>query len=207
MGYFLVALYPISLVLNILGNADLVTANVERIEHALNQWWGYPLFMVLGFVVLLYAGYKQQSRQALHGVTRQPEIQTTTTTEHEKEVEQLRTKLHEVEKERDSLRSEVYELRQMSPEEFRARQDHRRARLENWRMEIRNFDFASDFTRTDTYADMAPRLSRHVQERLEYPSHPLNELLKFTTRQSWPSWTKRTLLQEVARIEKEWGVI
>jgi hypothetical protein len=107
VGYFLVALYPISLVLNFLSNADLVAANVERIEHILNQWWGYPLFMILGFAVLLYAGYKQQSRQTLQTVEhRQPETQPTTTTEHDEDVEQLRAKLRKVEHERDEFKAE-----------------------------------------------------------------------------------------------------
>jgi hypothetical protein len=100
VGYLLVALYPISLVLNVLSNVDLVAANVEWIEYVLRQWWGYPLFMIVGFAVLLYAGYKQQSRQTLHAAAHpQPETQPTTTTEHEKDVEQLKVELAETRKE------------------------------------------------------------------------------------------------------------
>jgi hypothetical protein len=110
LGYFLVALYPASLVLNVLSNTDLVAANVGRIEYVLRQWWGYPLFMILGFALLVYAGYKQQSRQALHRVAhRQPEIQPTTSTSQTdpEDVAQLTTKLADVEKRLESANAVI----------------------------------------------------------------------------------------------------
>lgn len=67
-GYVLFVLAPILTVIVLLGHADLIADNIDQIESVLRTWWVYPLLMVLGFFLLVYAGYRQQSgRQAQGG--------------------------------------------------------------------------------------------------------------------------------------------
>jgi len=100
LGYLLVALYPLSVVLSALGNADLIAKNINQVEYVLSKWWGYPLLMLLGFLLLLYAGYRQQARQSTQSVS---VVQQAGTSEAEKtrEVEQLQKRLRRTEQERD----------------------------------------------------------------------------------------------------------
>ena len=119
LGYVLFVLYPISLVLSALGNADLIAKNIGWIQYAFNQWWGYPLAMLVGFVLLLYAGYKQQSKQQP-----QVEVEAPDTPETEESsspatpptdtevVERLKRQLAEAVQKRDSLKTENEGLQQ-----------------------------------------------------------------------------------------------
>ena len=109
------------------------------------------------------------------------------------------------EQERDSLQSEVQQLRTMSPEEVRIRQDQRRKRIEDWRTAIRTFDFsANKFASTDTYSEMKPHLQPDVVRAFEFPF--VVEIEAFS-RIRGGSRPKYTLLDEVGRIEKEWGLV
>jgi hypothetical protein len=115
--------------------------------------------------------------------------------------------LQGAEQERHLLQSKVQELETMSPEEYRARQEQRRKRIEKWRAQILDFDFnESKFAYSDTYSDMRPHLQANVRAMLE---SQLGELHKFAVAVRTPSRAgdRRILLDEVARIEKEWGVI
>ena len=121
------------------------------------------------------------------------------------ESEQLRAKLREVEQGRNSLRSEVQQLRAMSPEEARIRRDQRRKRIEDWRAAVRGFysgDTYGYFAATDTYSEMRPHLRPEVIEMLETPrmSTVGNEARGDVAYRS-------ALLDEIARIEGEWGLI
>jgi hypothetical protein len=83
-------------------------------------------------------------------------------------------------------------------------EDHRRKRIEEWRQTIRRFDFREigSFGRTHTYAEMKPHLRPEVVEMFEAPRtvHISNPARGDTT-------YRYTLLDEVARLEKEWGLI
>lgn len=80
----------------------------------------------------------------------------------------------------------------------------RRKRIEHWRSVIRSFDFSyiGTFGHTETYAEMKPYLRPEVIQMLEEPR---------TTHVGNPARGqhahKYTLLDEVARIEREWDLI
>lgn len=95
----------------------------------------------------------------------------------------------------------------MSPEEYRIRQAKRRKRIQQWRAAIQNFDFsAHKFVYTDTYADIRPHLQPNVKGMFE---SKLGAIYKFHLLAERPSRAddRSILLDEVARIEKEWGLV
>jgi hypothetical protein len=128
---------------------------------------------------------------------------------HAAEIEDLKARLHGAERERNLLLSQVQELRTMSPEEYRTRQEQRRKRIERWRTTIRGFDFTSDFALTETYSEMTQYLRPDVRDRFESSFGVLQKMATtaFVPRERGPSGDRRTLLDEVARIEKEWGLV
>jgi hypothetical protein len=111
----------------------------------------------------------------------------------QEDVERLQEQLDNVAAERDELREEKH----------RDLQNQRRKRIEDWRLVIRTFDFSTGgFAGTDTYSQMKPYLQSDVVELLETPRtiHVGNEARGDLA-------YEYTLLDEVARIEKEWGLI
>jgi hypothetical protein len=103
VGYLLFVLAPVAGLLTFWGHMDLVTEKINWIEHALGQWWGYPVLWTLGLLLLLYAGYKQQSQQ-------QTSIETATAEDGDsrpaQEVEKLTAALKDSEQEREGLQKE-----------------------------------------------------------------------------------------------------
>ena len=82
-------------------------------------------------------------------------------------------------------------------------QEYRRRRIEEWRSVINGFDFETErFAGTDTYSQMREHLRPEVIEMFETPRtlHVGNEARGDTT-------YRYTLRDEVARIEKEWGLV
>jgi hypothetical protein len=126
-------------------------------------------------------------------------------------IDRLQGALSGVVWERDSLRRKVHELEMMSPEEYRSRQDERRKRIKRWRAEIETHVFTrlplggSLFAHTDTYSEMRPHLAPGVRQRYEARFHIGADL--FSPRKMGREGDRRVILEEVARIEKEWGVV
>jgi hypothetical protein len=125
------------------------------------------------------------------------------------ETGRLQAALHDLRQERESLRRKVRELEMMSPEEYRARQEERRMRIDKWRAEIRNSRSTMEFTLTDTYIEMKPFMQSNVQQTFQYPFGILMHSLNTMTmpRERGLAGIQRMLLDEVARIEKEWGLV
>lgn len=90
-----------------------------------------------------------------------------------------------------------------SPEEVRALQDQRRKRISEWRFAILdfNFDGSGGFSGTDTYAQMKPHLQSEVVETFE------KQRMFVVGNGARGDWYKYALLDEVARIEREWGLL
>lgn len=108
LGYLVVALAPVGWLLVLWGNADLIAANISRIEWVLNQWWGFPLLMASGFLLLLIAGYRQQHGRQAPATARTglpSEGTATPSTTAEKKIERLEKKLRAVEQENKRLRA------------------------------------------------------------------------------------------------------
>lgn len=122
---------------------------------------------------------------------------------------QLQAALHNVTLERDSLSGKVRELESMSPEEYRARQEERRKRIAKWRAEINGHMFTrhpwggSLFSHTETYSDMMPLLPHDVRQRYE----SWLPMITLSPRKMGKDGDRRVLLDEVSRIEKQWGLI
>jgi hypothetical protein len=123
------------------------------------------------------------------------------------EAEELRTRLAEVRQEREMLKRKNEELTQKLDE-------RRRRRIDAWREFFDNFDYANENVReTATYLQIRPELKREIVERLEDPRHIQVELdnrsgvdRTVVVGQS-PSSVKTLLLDEVTRLEREWGLI
>lgn len=82
-------------------------------------------------------------------------------------------------------------------------QDRRRQRIEDWRAAIRGFDFDSkSFTDTDTYSEMRPHLQPGIRRKLEHPG-----MIIFGNPTRSEHAPRYILLDEVARIEKEWKLV
>jgi hypothetical protein len=102
------------------------------------------------------------------------------------ENEQLMEELHQTKRERDELKA-----------------DERRRCIEHWRSVIHDFDFhAENFADTDTYSQMKLDLRPEVIEMFEAQRtiHVGNEARGDTA-------YKYTLLDEIARIERKWGLL
>ncbi len=68
---------------------------------------------------------------------------------------------------------------------------------------IRNFDFDVErFTSADTYSQMRPHLQPDVKRKLEHP-----EMIIFGNATRGENAHRYMLLDEVAKIEKEWGLV
>src|SRR5215204_6490343 len=90
-----------------------------------------------------------------------------------------------------------------SVEKRRSRLAYRQRHISAWRKHIQTFRFhEGSFTSTSVYAQMRPHLRREVRERLEKPRTTIipNEARGEVAE-------KYMLLDEVARIEKEWGLV
>ncbi|MBA4115403.1 MAG: hypothetical protein H0X71_02985 [Rubrobacter sp.] len=140
--------------------------------------------VVLALCVLLRAGYELWK-------------------EEEEARKNVQTQLQEAEQKHEELRRENEQLKRNTgnPQSLG---DRRRERVERWRRTISRFDFREigSFGRTNTYAEMKPHLQPGVIEMLEAPrtahiGNPARGDLAYGY----------TLLDEVARIEKEWELI
>lgn len=111
----------------------------------------------------------------------------------QREREQFRAENAQLKEERDALREA----------QNRDLQNQRRKRIEEWRSVIRNFDFETEkFGATNTYSQMRQHLQGQIAHMFEGNStvHLVNEA-------RGPEFVRYELLDEVARIEKEWGLI
>jgi len=105
-----------------------------------------------------------------------------------------------IRKENEQLKAERDALREQKRQNL---QEIRRKRIEDWRFVIRNFNFDAEmFTSTDTYSEIRPHLQSDVKRRLEHP-----EMIIAGNPTRGENVRRRILLDEVARMEKEWGLI
>ena len=178
---------------------------------------GYKVSPVQGYAILVLAGlfavaaivvlFWPWTWGAWLWIRREAEFQ-----EVQEALRRLDARLGEIQQECASLRLENHELRAMSPEEFRFRQDERRKRIERWRAEIRASDFkrtargTSHFALTEAYSEMSPHLPADIRARYESPFPVLHVFLAVPRKQG-SSGDKRVLLDEVAQIEERWGLI
>lgn len=93
---------------------------------------------------------------------------------------------------------------QWAIEKRRSRLSYRQERIGVWRRSIREFDYfgTKKFTATGAYSEMRPHLQGDVRESLETPRTSIvsNEARGEVAERS-------LLLDEVTRIEKEWGLV
>src|SRR5918997_6541220 len=90
---------------------------------------------------------------------------------------------------------------------------YRRDSIKSWRDAIESYDHDEGNIRTTaTYSAIRPHLKQEIRERLENPREFHVEIDDrsgvdgVTVRGKTPSSVKTILLDEVARIEKEWGL-
>jgi hypothetical protein len=177
--------------------ARVQAERLVRLFDALHQWdpfyeWWYIPLPIIVFLVLLKAGYELWK-------------------EEEQARQTVEARFKQFQQESYAMQLENQRLRAMSPEEFKILQNERRKRLKRWRDEIRTHSFvrhplgASLFANTETYSDMKPLLPRNVRQR--YESGPPVEAILSSPRKIGREGDKRVLLDEVSRIEKQWGLV
>jgi hypothetical protein len=111
--------------------------------------------------------------------------------------------------ENDKLREELHQTKQ---ELEVSKAGERRKRIEKWRAEILNHHFqrhplgGSWFAQTETYLEMQAHLPPKIRERFESQTTAALSFLG-PAHLRGTEGDRRILLREVARIEKEWGVI
>jgi cell division septum initiation protein DivIVA len=111
--------------------------------------------------------------------------------------------------ENDKLREELEQTKQ---ELEVSKAGERRKRIEKWRAEILNHHFqrhplgGSYFAQTETYLEMQAHLPPKIRDRLEGRTIAAASFLG-PAHFRGTEGDRRILLREVARIEKEWGVI
>jgi hypothetical protein len=82
-------------------------------------------------------------------------------------------------------------------------QEHQRQYIKEWRSAICDFDFSTGtFTSTDMYSQMRPYLPSDITRKLEHP-----EMVMFGNPTRGKNPRRRILLDEVAKIEKKWGLV
>ena len=99
------------------------------------------------------------------------------------------------------LKAERDELRE---EKRRDLQNEPRKHIEVWRSVIQNFDFntANQFSGTDTYSQMRPHLQDEAVKMLE-----ASRIAYVAPEGRGGDLFRYTLLDEVARIEREWDLV
>jgi hypothetical protein len=118
------------------------------------------------------------------------------------EIRGLRIALSEAERRREELRLEIEQLKERL-EQPQSLENHRRKRIEEWRSVIRNFDFKAErFGATDTYSQMRQHLQGQIAHMFEG-----NSTVYLVNDARGRDLIRYKLLDEVARIEKEWGLI
>jgi hypothetical protein len=97
--------------------------------------------------------------------------------------------------------------------EGEANEEFLRRRIEKWRAEIHESSFnrmahgASEFVRTDTYAEMSPWLPSKLRDRFEGDwVQQATITLRTPPHERGAEGDRRVLLREAARIEKEWAL-
>lgn len=92
--------------------------------------------------------------------------------------------------------------------------EYRRELIKTWRDELENFDYEEGNIRTTaTYSAIRPHLKQEIGERLESPREVHVEVESrdgvsdITISGKSPSSVKNMLLDEVARIERDWGLV
>lgn len=93
-------------------------------------------------------------------------------------------------------------------------QEYRRDLIKSWREAIESYDHAEGNIRdTATYSAMRPHLKQEIRERLENPRELHVEIDdrsgedRLAVRGQSPSSVKNLLLDEVTRLEQEWGLV
>jgi hypothetical protein len=90
---------------------------------------------------------------------------------------------------------------QWAIEQRRSRMNNRRELIKTWREDVERFTWdQGDFRLTATYSKIKPHLGDEVGRSLQ-TGEPLS------TEDGREVWHKEMLLDEAARIEKEWGLI
>jgi hypothetical protein len=233
LAYCLTLSTPAWTLLTILGNVDLIAAYTDHIGDVLTHPLGMWIPVAVGFVLLILINYRERSTtNAPPGAsatldTKNDAAQPTTQTgdteikRFKAENEQLKQQTNnqqveyeEVFKELRAAKRERAEFKrqaeQLQTERDTLREEKRRdlkgqrcKRIEEWRSVIQNFDFdRGRFASTDTYAQMKPHLRPEVIEMLE------NYRMGYVGNEARGKWTYGyTLLDEAARIEREWGLI
>src|SRR5215211_2793837 len=91
--------------------------------------------------------------------------------------------------------------------------NYRRELVETWRNELEHYDYESGNVRTTaTYSAIRPHLKQGVRERLESPrtvhveSESREGVSDVTVSGKSPASVKNMLLDEVARLEQQWGL-
>jgi hypothetical protein len=173
------------------------TSSLSRIFATIIAIGAFLLVFILLVAIFRLAAARRTRRkveqQAEPGVAKQPVNQPT--------AQQPNAAIHEY------IQNAYFT---QAPEE--APLDERRRRIEKWRAEIQNGNFDrtphghSHFCATETYIEMKPHLPRHVQDRLQSHHGAVTAWLG-SPHLRGTEGDRRVLLGEVARIEKEWGVI
>jgi hypothetical protein len=159
------------------------------------SWWPFsPWWALVPIGLLFIYGLLKANYQEFQGVEQQRDRARA---EGEQKLERVRAEyaqeLGQLTAERDALREEKH----------RDLQNERRKRVDGWRTAIRNFDFGADnFANTDTYSEMKPYLRGDVQLMFEWGLQ-----FTFMPRLQGQERHRRTILDELARIEKEWGLV
>jgi hypothetical protein len=215
IGYVLIFVIPLWKIISFLGDLHFVMGYAVPVGNFLATGWGTALLIIVGFGCLIYANYRQRSAPSTPAEASAPTEEQVPATESEESraaKERLEKAVYQAKQENDSLRGKVRELEMMSPEEYRARQEERRKRIESWRTEIHAHAFdrhplgTSRFADTETYQEMQPRLPPGTRERFE---SQLAAVLTFIGPEHLRGreGDRRVLLREVARIEEEWGLV
>jgi len=157
-------------------------------------WIGLPAFALalLGFIK--WASTLARNRKQVQQLTDENE-----------QLDQLNKNLEAERKQvSDLLQDEKRENRKLKGERDELKAGQRQKRIEDWRSAISDHEFGGypRFASTVAYSQMKPYLRPEVVEMLEAPRtfHVGNEARGETA-------YRYTLLDEVARIEKEWGLI
>lgn len=174
----------------LLGGMEWLISNSLR--NAL--WIGLPGFALAQIGFAVYMTRLTLSRKQVQELTDKNEQLDQLNKNLHAERDQLSDLLQETKRENAKLKAERDELKA----------GERRKRIEEWRSAITNHEFGGypRFASTVAYSQMKPHLRLKVVEMLEAPRtlHVGNEARGDTA-------YRYTLLDEVARIEKEWGLV
>ena len=116
---------------------DLIATYADDIGTVLAHPLGMWIPVAVGFALLMFINYRER-----RAVSSSSEASVPTESEQIRGArERLERVAYQAKQENDSLRRKVQELEAMSPDEYRARQEERRRRIQRWRAEISTSNF------------------------------------------------------------------